>query len=304
MRAERPVLAPALAPVLALGAAFVAGSLVGAQPERLGVAAPDVVWLDGGAFLRGSRDDDLRYAVELCEREWGLRGDEICRGGAFTQLFAAEAPARRIFVGPYGIDRHEVTRARWRRCVLADRCPPARIPDDDPRLGGDRMPVTGVTWREASAFCAFAGGRLPTEAEWERAARGPDDRRFPWGDVYNDRLANHAGAIDGHRYLAPVGAYPDGASPHGLLDVAGNVWEWTADRFEMGGYASGLDVDPRGPRSGGERVTRGGSWATRAEMLRVTMRRPVAEGESAPDLGFRCAYDPPEPGARSARRRE
>ncbi|MEM9071234.1 MAG: formylglycine-generating enzyme family protein [Myxococcota bacterium] len=255
------------------------------------VGAPPRVHLAGGWFLRGSSDADLRYAVTLCERTWGVRGRELCRGGGMSQLLAAESPQRRVWVSAFSIDRTEVTRRGWSRCVQAGRCPPPRTPAGDPRLSTPEMPVTGVTFHEASDYCEFVGGVLPTEAQWERAARGSDGRRFPWGQEFNDRFANHRSPIDGFRYLAPVGSFLHGASPHGLVDMAGNAWEWTRDRFDVAGFATGLSVDPRGPTSGGERVTRGGSWRTTPEFLRTTMRRPLPAGASAPDLGFRCAYE-------------
>lgn len=250
----------------------------------------DVVFIAGGWFHRGSTDDDVAYAISLCEREWGARGPELCRGDILAQLLAAETPQRRIWVSAFRIDRTEVTHDRWRRCVAAGRCPPART-DGDPRLAAPSMPVAGVTFHEAEQYCAFVGGRLPSEAEWERAARGGGRRRFPWGQQFNDRLANHRGPIDGFRYAAPVGSFPSAASPHGLLDMAGNVWEWTRDRFAADSYSNGPAVDPQGATDGGERVTRGGSWRSSADLLRVTMRRPWPAGSAAPDLGLRCVYD-------------
>ena len=154
------------------------------------------------------------------------------------------------------------------------------------------MPVAGVTWDEARAFCEFAGGRLPTDEEWERAARGGDARhRFPWGRQYNDRLANHGRSprgpddVDGFVYAAPVGSFPGGASPYGLLDMAGNVWEWTAsppraDEVETGG-------DPNVYR-----ILRGGSWAQPPEVMRVSHREWQPLGAAPSDVGLRCAYDP------------
>jgi formylglycine-generating enzyme required for sulfatase activity len=158
------------------------------------------------------------------------------------------------------------------------------------------MPVAGVTAEEAEAYCAFRGGRLPTEAEWEKAARGTGRRRFPWGRTYHARLANHgrppvrADPSDGFRFAAPVGSFPDGASPYGVLDLAGNVMEWTASRpstpdFDALGYAG---ADPAM-----HRIVRGGSWGHPAVDLRVTHRGVLRAVASHPDLGLRCAYDPP-----------
>ena len=272
----------------ALAAFALAALLSPGSAQR--VLLSDVVLIEGGWFFRGSTERDVSYAVSLCEREWGERGRELCRGDILAQLLASETPQRRIWISAYRIDRTEVTHERWRRCVAAGRCPPART-DGDPRLSAPSMPVAGVDFYEAERYCAFVGGRLPSEAEWERAARGGGRRRFPWGQQFNDRLANHRSAIDGFRYLAPVGSFPEAASPHGLLDMAGNVWEWTRDRFDADSYSSGPSVDPQGPAAGGERVTRGGSWRSSADLLRTTMRRPWPAGTPAPDLGFRCAYD-------------
>lgn len=259
--------------------------------QRAYVEPGSPVWIDAGWFLRGSNDADLRFAVQLCRRDGSLQDFELCTGGLMAQVLAAETPQRRIHIGAFGIDRTEVTRASWQRCVDAGRCPPPRVGDSARLLADPNMPVTGIDFHEAQSYCAFAGGRLPTESEWERAARGSDGRRFPWGWQYNDRLANHASAIDGFRYLAPVASFPRGASPHGLVDMAGNVWEWTSDHYDPMSYRSGLDVDPRGSTSGGERVVRGGSWRSAAFELRVTTRGARAAGSSGADLGVRCAYD-------------
>ncbi|MEZ4248621.1 MAG: SUMF1/EgtB/PvdO family nonheme iron enzyme [Polyangiales bacterium] len=281
--------------IVAFGLALLVSPAV-ATSEDVSLTPSERVVLEAGAFVRGSHDADLRYGLALCEQSVGLRGRAICRDPAVSELFAAEAPARRIWLRAYAIDRTEVTRESYARCVRAGVCAPARVSDGDPRLGAPNHPVTGVTWRDAKVFCEHAGGRLPSEAEWERAARGPDGRRFPWGNLWNDRLANHGGpegaaALDGYRHLAPVGRFPAGASPYGMLDAAGNVWEWTADRYDVSAYATDANVDPRHDASGGERTIRGGSWRSTAESLRVTTRRPAAEGAYAPDLGFRCAYD-------------
>lgn len=249
------------------------------------------VWIEGGWFLRGSTDADLRAAILLCRRGRPLHVAERCSSGDMTQFLAAETPQRRIYVPAFGIDRFEVTRERWQRCVDAGGCPPPRVGDSSTLLADPQMPVTGVDAHEAESYCRFVGGRLPTETEWERAARGSDGRRFPWGWQFNDRLANFRSPIDGYRYLARVGSFPDAVSPHGLLDMAGNVREWTSSFYDPLSYRSGLDVDPRGSQSGGERVVRGGSWRSYSHELRAALRVPQPAGSSAPDLGLRCAYD-------------
>jgi formylglycine-generating enzyme required for sulfatase activity len=267
-------------------------------PIELRASERRIVWIPAGDFVRGSDAGDLRYALTLCAiTSEALGVESICR----DELFVEEIPARVVSLAAYGIDATEVTQAAYRRCVRASVCPPPRIASSDARIGRPDHPVAGVTFDEAATYCAFAGGRLPTEAEWERGARGDDHpaRRFPWGQPYNERLANHGkggerpDGIDRFRYAAPVGSFPDGQSPFGLYDMAGNVWEWTADRFVSGSYAEGPSVDPRGADVGGERLVRGGSWRSSPITLRVTHRVPVPETLSAPDLGFRCAYDPP-----------
>lgn len=266
-----------------------------AEVRHLRIEPPSIVWLEAGSFVMGASDGEIAYAVELCldQRPLPVRSLAPDLDGACTpRRFVPEAPERRVWTDAYGIDRTEVTHAAWRRCVSAGRCPPSRISDEDLRLAAPEMPVTGVTWEEAAGYCASVGGRLPTEAEWERAARGHRRHRFPWGRMYNGRLANHGrsphgpDASDGFALAAPVGSFPAGASPHGLLDVAGNAWEWTASAPSEDDVGPGAD-----PRV--YRVVRGGSWMQPAELMRVTHRVWVAAGEHRSDLGLRCAYDPP-----------
>jgi formylglycine-generating enzyme required for sulfatase activity len=253
------------------------------------------VWIDAGRFVRGSDEADVEAAVRFCERTMDpLEAQVICH----PETFHDETPTQRVRLDAFGIDRTEVTVAAYRRCIGAGVCTPGSVSAADDRLSLPAHPITGVDFHQASRFCAWVGGRLPTEAEWERAARGHDRRRFPWGDAYNDRLANHGGGfrqvdpVDGHRFAAPVGSYPDGASPYGVLDLAGNAWEWTADLFAADAYVVTSPVNPRGPASGAQRVVRGGSWRYPPIALRLAHRNRLGEGESQPDLGFRCAYDP------------
>lgn len=268
---------------------------VSARADTLVLALAGTVTIPSGEFTRGSTPANLRASYALCVQSHLERAGVLeCNEGAFEE----EAPARRIRLPSYRIDRTEVTQAAYERCVAAGRCVPSRTHAIDGRVVAPEFPVTGVTYDDAVAYCAFASGRLPTEAEWERAARGDEARRlFPWGAVFDDRLANHGGMAgrsaeaDGARYLARVGSYPAGQSPFGVYDMAGNVWEWTQDRFSPGSYADDLAVAPTGPESGIGRMVRGGSWRSSPVSLRVTARLPVPETEHSPDLGFRCAYD-------------
>jgi formylglycine-generating enzyme required for sulfatase activity len=177
--------------------------------------------------------------------------------------------------------------------------------------GDDRPdhPINCVDWEMAGAYCAWRDRRLPTEAEWEYAARGGDDRLYPWGneppsalrlDLCGRECAAAAkreldevwvpmyDADDGWATTAPVGSFPAGASRFGALDMAGNVWEWTADWY--GPYAAGSETDPRGPAAGTSRVSRGGGWATRGpNKARAADRNWIDPQVRDCDLGFRCA---------------
>jgi formylglycine-generating enzyme required for sulfatase activity len=265
----------------------------GAGAERFAsvpLSRAPIAHLAAGTFTMGSSDDDVAYATALCQRY--AQPGVLCDAATFED----EQPAHRVQLAAFAIDRTEVTREAYLRCVTAGACAPSRVPEGDARIGEPQHPAVLVTAKEAEAYCAFAGGRLPSEAEWERAARAGSARRFPWGDQWNDRIANaapHDPALpdqDGYRHLAPVGVLRDGANPHGLLDMAGNVWELTADHYAAEAYAHASAVEPRGPQQGELRVMRGGSHASPPHTLRVAQRGTVRSDEPRPDVGFRCVY--------------
>lgn len=278
----------------ALGAVGL-GILPQAREARVTLEASPVVWIEPGRFVMGASDGEIAYGVGLCARSRPVPIRSLVPetdGACSPRRFIQESPRRWVWTPAYGLDRTEVTHRQWRACVIAGRCAPSRIPDEDARLAAADMPVTGITHPEAMAFCAWRGGRLPTEAEWERAARGTARHRFPWGRHYNSRLANHGrsprgpDAEDGWALASPVGSFPDGASSYGVLDMAGNAWEWTASAPTDDDVGLGADPDVY-------RVVRGGSWAHPPELMRVTHRVWLPTSESRSDLGFRCAYDPP-----------
>ena len=167
-----------------------------------------------------------------------------------------------------------------------------------PSSGYDHHPVVGVSWYGARAYCAWVGGRLPTEAEWEYAASGPVSRTFPWGDDQRPAVANCAESecADGFAGTAPVGSFPEGASWVGALDMAGNVWEWVEDWYQTDTYSSSESNNPVGPPSGDSRVLRGGSWRYGWGDLRVTFRNYDPPAQRRDVIGFRCAGRGPRGG--------
>ncbi|HSH02611.1 MAG TPA: formylglycine-generating enzyme family protein [Anaerolineae bacterium] len=155
-------------------------------------------------------------------------------------------------------------------------------------------PVVHVSWDDAQAFCAWAGGRLPTEAEWEKGARGTKEVVWPWGNEFDDSRLNcgmEDCSGDGEMGIAAVGSYPNGASPFGALDMAGNVWEWTADWYAYNYYSESPSSNPLGPDSGEEKVVRGGGWEFDSNVTRTTYRGADGPMETYHNLGFRCVAD-------------
>jgi formylglycine-generating enzyme required for sulfatase activity len=216
--------------------------------------------------------------------------------GAFTMGaedgYSDERPSHSVTLSAFWVDQTEVTTARYARCEAAGVCQrPLRKSSNviDLYYGGkltDEYPVIFITWQDAVDYCTWAGRRLPTEAEWEKAARGEDGRTYPWGIIPPDgTLLNFD-----HTFADPVaaGSYPLGASLYGALDMAGNVMEWTADWYDEGYYAASPVENPQGPEIGTFRVTRGGSWRHNAMGVRSAHRFIQDPGEPYFDLGFRC----------------
>jgi formylglycine-generating enzyme required for sulfatase activity len=213
-----------------------------------------------------------------------------------------EQPIRQVTLDAYWIDVTEVTVTAYAACVAALSCPE---PDDGGWFtynapGLEDHPLNGVTWGEAGTYCQWQGKRLPTEAEWEKAARGVDAREFPWGDAPAPdctRVVMEEAGVDGCGLDStwPVASKPLGASPYGALDMSGNVWEWTADFF--GPYDPGKTVNPQGPVTGGSRVVRGGAWNyADPDVLRTAGRGLQTAGAGTIWVGFRCAQSvPPAP---------
>jgi formylglycine-generating enzyme required for sulfatase activity len=198
-----------------------------------------------------------------------------CNAQVDSECEADEKPGRRMTLPGFRIDRTEVTVAAYRACVQAGRC-------SAPNTGGacnwdsarDDHPVNCVDWGQARAYCAWRGKRLPTEREWEKAARGTDGRKYAWGNegVSSVRRANTSGTEDGWAQTSPVGAFPSSQSPCGAMDLIGNVWEWCEDEY-----------------SAGTKALRGGSWSLALRRARASRRDWGDPGARLEDGGFRCA---------------
>jgi len=198
-------------------------------------------------------------------------------------------PAHEVTVPPFAIEKTEVTEAQFQACITATQCDMTIAP----MTGVGNAPVRGVTWENARKYCAFAGRRLPTEAEWERAARGAGATPFPWGSAGAD-CATRANTLSCAQGVVPADALSGGATDEGLLHMGGNVREWVSDWYSSTYYASlpARSIDPQGPSIGGERVTRGGSYTRDAKFAKVWYRDkedPLHGGDPYPDLGLRCA---------------
>jgi formylglycine-generating enzyme required for sulfatase activity len=272
------------------------------------------VWLPAGRFALGASEGAVTHGQALCQREPGLERPLVVFQCGLSQVlgvnaltspcarfaFEAEGSPYTALLQGFSMDRTEVTVEAYDRCVRAGRCASGWLWRAMPRFGGASQPVVGLRWDDARAYCAWAGGRLPTEAEWERAARGPDGRPFPWGWQWDPRRANHGALrvsctdeLDGYTYTAPVGVFPSGASPDGILDLAGNVAEYVTDRatLPLAPHPAGVWVSPSGPSQGPGHVAHGGSWREPSWRLRATARRFIPEDERPEDVGFRCVYE-------------
>lgn len=204
-------------------------------------------------------------------------------------------PIHRLYISAYWIDRHGVTNGQYRACVDGGACliPKVRDAFDDTQRA--QFPVTNITWSQARAYCQWVGKRLPTEAEWEKAARGIDGRRYPWGNSDEVIQKSRVKLTDGNSTdgVDPLGLPSVSASPYGVFGMVGMVSEWVKDWYAEDFYRTSPARDPQGPLRGTFRVLRGGSWMERPLELRASYRGWDEMTYWGPTLGFRCATDVP-----------
>jgi len=231
-----------------------------------------MVLIPAGEFIIGSRDDDKSADND-------------------------ERPAHSVYLDGFYIDQYEVTTSRYAEFFQETNRPAPAFWSEQVLKQHGRKPVVGVHWNDAAAYCSWAGKRLPTEAEWEKAARGTDQRLYPWGNtVPNQQLANYNRGFEFKNYevLTDVGSFEGGKSPYGAYDMAGNVWEWTADWYDESYYRTSPERNPKGPSSGEYRVFRGGSWGIASGNVRSADRDRNTPTIRSVNIGFRCARDVPK----------
>ncbi|MDH5526856.1 MAG: formylglycine-generating enzyme family protein [Nitrospirota bacterium] len=242
-----------------LGALLLAGCV--SSPPVQQEAAQGMVYIPGGPFIMGQNAEDGQVGVEV-----GI--DSL--------------PRHRVWVESFWIDRTEVSVGEYRTFVKATGHAPFPAWAWQGKLPEDNLPALAVNWFDARDYCAWRGKRLPSEAEWEKAARGTDGRIYPWGNELD--LSRVVSLVHG-RLPDPVGSHPDNASPYGVLDMAGNVIEWT-DSWYQAHPGSELERQAFGERY---KVMKGGSWGAPEMFLRSANRYASLAELGAPAFGFRCA---------------
>jgi formylglycine-generating enzyme required for sulfatase activity len=265
----------------------------------------EMVLVPASEFWMGSMREEVNRAIEECKKA-GVAAD-TCKP------LERELPRHRVTLDGFYIDRYETTNALFERFARATGHRTTaesagsgwasqqkdgkwqllqvsgatwRAPNGPGTAAGSDHPVVQVSWLDADAYCKWAGKRLPTEAEWEKATRGTDGRRYPWGENWDSARANGKMAV---RTTRPVGSYPGGVSPYDAHDMAGNVAEWVADWFDAAYYQRSAEKNPSGPSSGQYRVLRGGAWDSHPISLRSADRSYDTPDARNTDRGFRCA---------------
>jgi formylglycine-generating enzyme required for sulfatase activity len=260
------------------------------------VDGASLVFVPGGTFPMGSSPDQIEDAIAMCQQHYS-----ICN----RWYYERQGPQHLVTLDDFWIDQNEVSNAQYRQCVEAGVC--SELLDckkgqptyPDPQKASH--PVVCVDWQDAQTYCEWAGGRLPTEAEWEYAFRGEAGSLYPWGDVFDGAKVNYCDNNcgnafaddrfdDGYPKTSPRGSYPEGISWCGALGMAGNVAEWTADW--LGDFSPEAISNPDGPASGDEKIIKGCSWYFPPVYCRGATRGSVAPETRLDYLGFRCAVMP------------
>ena len=257
----------------------------------------DMVLIPAGEFEMGSNAED---AIAICQELYEPYGSENkpCK----LNVFEDEEPIHVVKLDAFYIDKFEVTTADYQICVGEGVC---NVPESDFEREGyfdnpeyANYPIINVSWDDAQTYCNWRGARLPTEAEWEKAARGTDGRTYPWGNTFDGGLGNFCDREyeynDGYEENAPVGSYPEGASPYGVMDMAGNVWEWVADWYGYNYFSNSPAENPQGPPNGAMRVLKGGTWKCEGFYdVRSADRSGWFSDHKFVYIGFRCASSVP-----------
>ncbi len=286
--------------IMALGLTFTI--IPSAQSESLEVIPEDMAYIPFGMAIIGLDKDPKEVASlkneppSLYERRMSMPWSKAA--------FQDEGPAHWVLLSSYLIDKHEVSNHKFGKFMKATgHAAPAYW--DDPRLHGDMQPVVGVNWYDAKAYCEWEGKRLPTETEWEHAARGPEGLRYPWGNTFSAKYVNNGKR---HDSTMPIDSLPEAVSPYGLFHMAGNVFEWVSDWYDPHYYSRGpFPPNPTGPPKavwlggtgtyvdrltvGEKKVVRGGSWIAADHTVTATHRfwnHPMNNSYGV-GLGFRCA---------------
>ncbi len=255
-----------------------------------------MVNISSGKFKRGSTFNETKLHLAECKKN-----DRSCS----LWWFKDEYPDRLVYLNGYWIDKFEVSNAKYlefvkatgHRPALDDSCETKKCAEGNLWEGSSfperikNQPVTQVSWQDANAYCEWQGKRLPSEAEWEKAARGPSGNKYPWGNAPPKRRATFQRKWHGGFTLTDVGSYANGVSVYGAHDMAGNVWEWVDDWYDINYYRTGRRKNPRGLANGEFKVLRGGSWVNFPDTLRSALRRWSRPEIRFNDTGFRCAKD-------------
>ena len=243
--------------------------------NRRGKDKAEMVYIPEGPFIMGSDDDSA------------LTGSK---------------PAHEVYLDGFWIDKYEVTNAQFAQCVETGYCyeprdlSSATCEDYYENEDYANFPVIHVDWNQAKAYCFWAGKRLPTEAEWEKAARGEESYTYPWGNELPKEIPMQVGQFETGD-TAPVDAFPKGVSPYGVYNMGGNVWEWTADQYDQYYYNKSPAENPKSVTGGNDYVIRGFSWAYPFSRYEITTRNSFYVLNHTYDLGFRCAGDFEKPAA-------